>query len=151
MLHYHSKGKRPGGEDGEDAASRSSIPTSAPKDEQGRPIKAFSLNRLIVHLTKTDGVDHHLLSTVLLTYQTFMSPQLFLLKLLDRYNVPSDTPTREGHAIQLQVCNVIKNWIRTYPDDFSPAVRRLLQEWSSTLSNKAHALTMATSLSRLVR
>lgn len=53
-----------------------------------RPIKAASLNRLIVMLAPEEKHDIEYMKTFLLTYQSFTKPAKLLQKLIQRYHVP---------------------------------------------------------------
>ncbi len=55
----------------------------------------------------------------LMTYLSFTNPKTLLLKLMERYHVPpSSHSPAEIKRIQLRVCNVLKNWVVQYFDDF---------------------------------
>lgn len=85
-------------------------------------VKAGSFNKLVEKLT--DEVDTHLyLPTFLMTYQSFTTPEKFLQKLAQRFNVPveveaSDEGKKKAVRIRARVCNVMKKWIEDNPGDF---------------------------------
>ena len=72
-------------------------------------------------------VDLDFMKTVLLTYQSFTTPSIFLRKLIERYHVPRrmdepfDTFEKRRLKIQLRVCNVLQQWTKKYYTDFIDA------------------------------
>ncbi len=112
--------------------------------ENGEPcIHAATLNKLVVQLTTsaTPGTlsnlyalapcmqpksntshfnaDVRYMKAFLMTYLSFTNPKTLLLKLMERYHVPpSSHSPAEIKRIQLRVCNVLKNWVVQYFDDF---------------------------------
>ena len=63
---------------------------------------------------------------VLATYQSWCTPEQFFEKLLQRYDVPTETLKMEPEEINklvkdvgTRVMLVLKTWMSQYPDDFS--------------------------------
>lgn len=87
-------------------------------DEKQR-VKATSLNRLVERLTG-DKLDAELLSICLCTLHTFTTPDIFLTKLFQRYNVPfSDELSEDAFVktvqkpIQTRMVSVLNEWMMT--------------------------------------
>lgn len=88
-------------------------------------VRAGNLNQLVVHLTSPldnaadalSGSDFY--KTFMMTLQTFTEPEIFVKKMVERYDVP---PCPDGinyvnyesdvrNPVQMRVCNVFKKWI----------------------------------------
>lgn len=111
-------------------------------------VKAASLNRLVIHLT-SKGSDAKFMACLLMTYQSFTTPQRLLAKLIERYDIPSNVDTNVK-VVQLQVINVLKHWIKNYPSDFNSEMKREIRCWISTLDSPAHALAIKGALEHKV-
>ena len=85
-------------------------------------MKAGSFNQLVIHLTSPlDNADDALAGsdffrTFMMTLQTFSEPELFVSKLIERYDVPAcpeGIPSSKNyeldlkHPVQMRVCNVL--------------------------------------------
>eukprot|EP00003_Mantamonas_plastica_P005601 TRINITY_DN1451_c0_g1_i2.p1 TRINITY_DN1451_c0_g1~~TRINITY_DN1451_c0_g1_i2.p1 ORF type:complete len:935 (+),score=355.13 TRINITY_DN1451_c0_g1_i2:355-2805(+) len=79
-------------------------------------IQLGSINRLVEVVT-TPGRKAEIEGMVL-SYGTMMSAPLFLLKLLQRFDVPAGNDKAKD-LIQRSVFNVLLMWIKMHPDDFS--------------------------------
>jgi len=84
-------------------------------------IKAGTLNQIMLHLTSPldnaadalAGSDFY--RTFMMTLQTFIEPEIFVQKMIERYNVPAAPPNvpEEDYAhdvknpVQMRVCNLL--------------------------------------------
>ena len=90
------------------------------------------MNKLVVVVTR--DADRVLKDVFIMTYRTFASSRRVLKKLIERYYVRPDSALTDAEndkrmkATQLRVCNTIKSWMETFPNDFN---EKLL----STLNN----------------
>lgn len=146
--------------DGTGASPGAPPPPPPPSSSSShRPIKAASLNRLIVMLAPEEKHDIEYMKTFLLTYQSFTTPAKLLQKLIQRYHVPqkSGVPDDEYKkicvVIQLRVVNVIKAWINNHWSDFNDkllAALKLFIDGTLRIENKnfADILTMALNAKR---
>eukprot|EP01156_Anaeramoeba_ignava_P018173 Anaeramoba_ignava/a91012_99.p1 GENE.a91012_99~~a91012_99.p1 ORF type:complete len:852 (-),score=279.43 a91012_99:57-2612(-) len=99
-----------------------------------------NLNKLIEKLTYHHKlIDHKYEEAFLMTYQSFMKPEQFLSKLIQRYNVPPKKPDEDEkeHAdkknkIQLKVTIVLSKWWKKCPADFDT---KLLSDYESFIKN----------------
>jgi len=70
-----------------------------------------------------------------LTYRSFATPQVLLLKLIERYNVPTpkyysdDNFKRTKNSIQMAVIQVIKLWATQYVGDLNTEMRYYIKEF----------------------
>eukprot|EP00026_Physarum_polycephalum_P002714 Phypoly_transcript_02722.p1 GENE.Phypoly_transcript_02722~~Phypoly_transcript_02722.p1 ORF type:complete len:821 (+),score=152.14 Phypoly_transcript_02722:35-2497(+) len=110
---------------GDTVSAASAAAGAGGSGEKIRPIKAASLNRLIVLLAQQEKHDIDYMKTFLLTYQSFTKPAKLLQKLIQRYHVPlkpgqSDEDYKKiCMVIQLRVVNVIRAWIKDNWADFN--------------------------------
>eukprot|EP01130_Rhizamoeba_saxonica_P016727 TRINITY_DN7785_c0_g1_i1.p1 TRINITY_DN7785_c0_g1~~TRINITY_DN7785_c0_g1_i1.p1 ORF type:complete len:1010 (+),score=231.89 TRINITY_DN7785_c0_g1_i1:2-3031(+) len=101
-------------------------------------IKAASLNQILKMATPNKPPDRTFVHTVLLTYNSFTTPEVFLQKLIQRYKVPEEPGFTEEELkqrslpIQLRVMAVMKRWIEDYLDDVSDSVCYSIREFIST-------------------
>jgi len=112
-------------------------------DKDGATIKASSLNHLILKLTQFDAnYDPQLMSVILLTYRTFTTPENFLKKLKERFQVPRLEGEKEDiwktrkQKIQIRVIGALRKWISDYYEDFTfTDGNRLLKSLEDFISN----------------
>eukprot|EP01119_Soliformovum_irregulare_P016088 TRINITY_DN4627_c0_g1_i1.p1 TRINITY_DN4627_c0_g1~~TRINITY_DN4627_c0_g1_i1.p1 ORF type:complete len:1122 (-),score=370.58 TRINITY_DN4627_c0_g1_i1:3-3107(-) len=110
-------------------------------------IRAATLDKLIVQLTCTQ-LDMKFQRTFLLTYRSFTTPEIFLTKLEQRFNMkvpklPNKVSTAEYFTstiqpIQLRVIGVLKSWIESSFEDFDYVVMRKLEGFIKTLEAEKH-------------
>lgn len=82
--------------------------------EEEEVVKAGSFNKLVERLTPVQKHDMQFVKTLLMTYQSFATPEKLLTKLIQRFNAPKGHKTmddKHAEVIQLRVCNVAKKWI----------------------------------------
>lgn len=107
-------------------------------------VKFASRRHLLELLTAETHGDPIFMKTFLTTYQSFLSPQNLMLLLLRRYDLHRHTllsthnhplddalqPAEDGHLpmlpIQIRVCNVLRNWVDEFYEDFDRPMRSLL-------------------------
>ncbi|KYQ92217.1 RasGEF domain-containing protein [Tieghemostelium lacteum] len=78
-------------------------------------ISSISINKLIEKLTSIDNTMDisSLRNTFLTTYRSFITPQILLSKLLERYTIPTDFNKEKGDQIQRKVRTLFKAWVDT--------------------------------------
>ena len=91
-------------------------------DYSNGKLKKGTLNSLILHLTSAEFQDIHFMKTFITTYRSFTTPIIFLKKLIQRYRVPSHYSSEHQLNIQLRICNILKHWIDTQPNDFDDSL-----------------------------
>eukprot|EP01090_Pellita_catalonica_P017531 TRINITY_DN5313_c0_g1_i1.p1 TRINITY_DN5313_c0_g1~~TRINITY_DN5313_c0_g1_i1.p1 ORF type:complete len:670 (-),score=154.58 TRINITY_DN5313_c0_g1_i1:100-1995(-) len=123
-------------------------------------VKGATLELLVERLVWYKAVDSsNLVSTVLLTYRSFTTPEEILRLLLARFNVPAEelvsegdddklAPTTKKKIIQVRVGNVLKNWLDTHPEDFLNN-EDLCKDFKSTVKQTMEEANM-TNLSELL-
>jgi len=108
-----------------DANTQATDPSLA---QPPKSIKAGSFNRLVEKLTDdTLMFDTTYIPAFIMTYQSFSTPEKLLQKLWERFDVPETVAEGEKKNIQTRVCNVMKKWIETYPNDFDERTRARVQ------------------------
>lgn len=103
-------------------------------------IKGASLERLIERLTFHTSIDARFLYSFLLTFRKFCTPQKLLDLLIARYNMtlPEGLSVQQLELyrskkiipIRLRVLNLLKSWVKTNFQDFTP---ELLEKLKSLL------------------
>ncbi|KAJ5078419.1 ras guanine nucleotide exchange factor i-related [Anaeramoeba ignava] len=90
-------------------------------------IQAANINKLLEKLTYEKSTDMQFIEAFLSTYQTIITPEFFLYKLIQRFRVPKMTETEDFQEwntkrinIQTKVAEVIRLWIEKYLDEFEP-------------------------------
>ncbi|PRP83686.1 hypothetical protein PROFUN_03841 [Planoprotostelium fungivorum] len=131
-----------------------------PEEKDPNSLKAASLNHIILRMTDEE-TKSNLRDIVLYTYQTFVTPEKLLQKLIERYQVPAKDPTLSKRdeewrvqkaRIRIQVIQVIKSWITRHFDDFknSDKLMTALEEFIKMVEieskNLAQQLTRALDL-----
>ncbi|KAJ5073420.1 ras guanine nucleotide exchange factor i-related [Anaeramoeba ignava] len=126
-------------EEPEDNPSNILIDESIPESDLLNRIVGSNINKLIEYLTYETISDTKFLEAFLMTYQSFMKPEQFLSKLIQRYNVPPKKPDEDEkeHAdkknkIQLKVTIVLSKWWKKCPADFDT---KLLSDYESFIKN----------------
>ena len=84
----------------------------------GLVLQGATLNKLLERLTGEKEHDLLFMKIFILTYQSFTTPHMFLFKLIQRYNVPSNLDDVTKKTIQLRVGNVLKSWFDLSFSDF---------------------------------
>jgi hypothetical protein len=130
---------------------------------EGKQFKAATLNKLVEKLTDYGAQDGKFLNTFLVTYRSFTVPEVLLIKLLERYQVPkrpaypniSDEQWEKIKVqIQIRTGNVLNKWIDEFFSlDWNQQMIRLLTIFIEDflLKNKGTARmgkTMRTKLNR---
>jgi len=98
------------------------------EDDDERPIRAATLNKLVEVATSSKLSDLNFLPTFLLTYKSFTTPKRLFEKLRQRFNVPPSLAEKQGIGpeqwrdmiampIRLRVISFLKRWIQDYPED----------------------------------
>lgn len=95
------------------------------------------MNQLVIFLTplRPNEQFHSFVSTFLLTYDLFTTPDILLQKLIERYNVPVDnSKTQEENdlertSIQLRVINAIKLWLESRFSQLSDRILNSIQDF----------------------
>mmetsp|Transcript_6017 Transcript_6017/g.9086 ORF Transcript_6017/g.9086 Transcript_6017/m.9086 type:complete len:537 (-) Transcript_6017:66-1676(-) len=94
-----------------------------PASDEGRVLytdtgnlRCSTLNKLIIHTTA--NLDMNRMKTFITTYRSFTTPEILLLKIIQRYHVPENAGV-EALPIQLRCCNSLKYLIETQYEDFS--------------------------------
>merc|ERR1711916_282097 len=86
-------------------------------------IKAASINQLVALLMPMGQSDPAFEKTILMTYRSFTSPEFFLKKIMQRYNVPKSACPPETDKVQwkkkvdmmqLKGIGTLKKWIQEY-------------------------------------
>eukprot|EP01119_Soliformovum_irregulare_P016223 TRINITY_DN4671_c0_g1_i2.p1 TRINITY_DN4671_c0_g1~~TRINITY_DN4671_c0_g1_i2.p1 ORF type:complete len:599 (-),score=177.25 TRINITY_DN4671_c0_g1_i2:33-1829(-) len=111
-------------------------------------IKGASFNNLVIKLTDTstgETFDPQLLPIMLATYRTFTTPEKFLQKLIERFQVPPKPMNGESEeewksmkkGVQLKVIGVLKRWIPDQYDDFrnSDKLMKRLEEFMKMIQS----------------
>lgn len=88
------------------------------KEKGIQVLQGATLNKLLERLTGEKEHDLLFMKIFILTYQSFTTPHIFLLKLIQRYNVPANTEEQTKKTIQLRVGNVLKSWLDLSFSDF---------------------------------
>ena len=70
---------------------------------------------------------------ILVTYQSFASPELLYSKLMERFQVPERIAASEGALIQMKVGNVLRKWIESCLSDFSAELMSRLNQFIKEL------------------
>ena len=129
-------------------------------DDGGKVLSAATLNKLIEELTTAKKVDTEFLHAFLLTYQSFTTPFVFLNKLIQRFNVPSDRAQNmsqeefELHIrdpIRVRVCNVLRKWIELGFDELTDEVTSRITEFGQMLSGEKSTLALGAILNGALR
>ena len=83
-------------------------------------VRAASVNKLVELLTSPTYADPDFAPQFLLTYRTFMTPQMLLKKLAVRYQVSSRTvPADMLVLVRLRVADTLVRWLESCPADFA--------------------------------
>eukprot|EP00761_Pharyngomonas_kirbyi_P009972 gb/GECH01009990.1/.p1 GENE.gb/GECH01009990.1/~~gb/GECH01009990.1/.p1 ORF type:complete len:854 (+),score=250.42 gb/GECH01009990.1/:1-2562(+) len=91
---------------------------------------AGTLNKLVEKLTDSTAPEGKYMDTFLVTYRSFTTPDILLMKLMERWNVP-ETPEWEAQKdqIRLRVGNVIRHWLESYIFDWNQNMLRILNRF----------------------
>lgn len=94
-------------------------------------VRCASLNQIVYKITDADSSDLAFLRTVLLTYQTFVTPKELFHKLTQRFDIPKALRMRSSraHNVQLRVYNVVKQWIQTSFLDWDQELCDECRQW----------------------
>lgn len=101
--------------------------------EEEEVVKAGSFNKLVERLTPVQKHDMQFVKTLLMTYQSFATPEKLLTKLIQRFHAPKNHKSvaddKQAAVIQLRVCNVARKWIEDdkVGADFDEKVTALLR------------------------
>ncbi|KJE93254.1 hypothetical protein, variant 1 [Capsaspora owczarzaki ATCC 30864] len=103
-------------------------------DDGVRRVKAGSVDALILYMTI--ATDPMYMKTFLMTYRSFITPEVLLQKLIDRHRVPATASNRQ--AMQLRLVSVIKKFIDGHWDDFSEMMMQSVSEFSYRLIEEGY-------------
>jgi hypothetical protein len=84
----------------------------------------------------------------LLTFPSFTTSEMFLLKLLQRFECPGHIEKSLARRIQVQVCKVLLRWLQTFPRDFNGKMLQMLKDFMG--STKLSGAFEFTSLAQIV-
>lgn len=134
------------------------------EDNDERPIRAATFNKLVEAATSSKLSDLNFLPTFLLTYKSFSTPRRLLEKLKQRFNVPFSLAAERGLSleqwkdsfalpIRLRVISFLKRWIQDYPEDFDSQLlletrKFIVQIVATDASLKLVANSIGTALDR---
>lgn len=113
-------------------------------EDDNKTISMASLNRLIEKLTPSDNVDQNFVNIFLTTFTIFTKPDIFLIKLIQRYNYPyknsiSDIEYKMTYLpIQIRIINIMKQWIEQYIYDFDENTISNIKEFLIKVVKKDH-------------
>ena len=111
-------------------------------------LKAASVNQLVIKLTAEADVTF--LRTFLMTYQSFIRPQRLLAKLLERFDIPANAVSpADAVKIKSRCVNVLKQWLNTFPDDFSDSMSEILNAFIEKMGAGVLAESLRKPLMRL--
>jgi hypothetical protein len=114
-------------------------------------LKMASFNKIIEKMTSHDAERDMLLKTFVLTHTSVTTPEAFLDKLLQRFDVPPDKSI-ERTAVQARVCNTLLVWLSnhfdTLPIDVIDQVERLTESLKSDPALKGWATRMMSLINR---
>jgi hypothetical protein len=121
------------------------ITEPAPDGTGGIIVHAGTINKLVEYLTAADNTDVRFMHAFLMTYLSFTNPKTLMNKLMERYNAPTSSLTpAEIRRIQLRVCNVLKQWVTHYFDDFDQElIKALITFIDETLLKDGHESIVA--------
>ena len=133
-------------------------------DEEERPIRSATLNKLVEVATGSKLPDLNFSSIFLLTYRSFTTPRHLLEKLKQRFNVPFWIAEQRGLTIEewresivvpirLRVISFVKRWLTDYIEDvdlnFLPEVRKFVESMATADPNlKQHSNSILACLDR---
>lgn len=101
-------------------------------------MRAASLNKLVERLTPRSNQDLKYVKTFLVTYRSFTTPEVLLMKMLERFDVPDIPPEHLASTIsdnewqqqilqiKLRVGNILKQWVHEFIYDFNQTMLRTL-------------------------
>ncbi len=114
-------------------------------------LKMASFNKIIEKMTSHDAERDMLLKTFVLTHTSVTTPEAFLDKLLQRFEVPPDKSI-ERTAVQARVCNTLQVWMANHfdmlPVDVIDQVERLTESLKSDPALKGWATRMTSLINR---
>jgi hypothetical protein len=123
------------------------------EDEEERPIRAATLNKLVEVATSSKLSDLNFLPTFLLTYKSFATPRRLFEKLRQRFNVPMTLAESQGMTpeqfrefvalpIRLRVISFLKRWIQDYPEDIDRSLLAEMKKFVEKLSQTEPGLKL---------
>lgn len=126
------------------------------EDEEERPIRAATLNKLVEVATSSKLSDLNFLPTFLLTYKSFTTPKRLFEKLRQRFNVPMSLAEKQGLPleqfrefialpIRLRVISFLKRWLQDYPEDIDRALLTEMRKFVDKLSQTEPNLKLVAS------
>ena len=138
----------------EPPSSSENVTYEAAEDADGEPVlTAATLNKLVEALTNEEKVDTNFFNTFLLTYQSFTTADIFLNKLMQRFNVPPNNPASglsdadyEVHVqmpIRMRVCNVLRKWIEQCYDDLGDELISRIGEFATNMEIEKSCVSLS--------
>uniref|UniRef100_A0A6B2L5K5 Ras-GEF domain-containing protein n=1 Tax=Arcella intermedia TaxID=1963864 RepID=A0A6B2L5K5_9EUKA len=110
----------------------------------GYNLRAGTLNKIVEEITPPKNVNNTFVSLFLLTYRSFTTPEILLVKLRQRYDVPREENQEDQQykekalPIQLRVINVIKLWLDTCFNEMSNKFLLELKDFIDTKLMRDH-------------
>ena len=96
-----------------------------------------TLNDIVRKLTKDH--DTSFMKTVIYTHRSFVTSEQLLAKLIRRFAIPPHVEEKEGMAIQLRVCVVLKYWIQNQFHDFDTPLIEEVKSFMHYVRNFGHS------------
>jgi hypothetical protein len=117
--------------EGDPPSPRLSTSAAAIVNESAEPVRAASLEQLVITLTKRSTYSHdpRFADAFFATLPSITSVEYFLAKLSERFDVPPSVPESEQREIKYMVVCVMLYWIRFYFSAMDLGAHRESIEW----------------------
>ncbi|KAK2955879.1 putative nucleotide exchange factor RasGEF A [Blattamonas nauphoetae] len=93
-----------------------------PTTDDPMKIRKATLNRFVERLTdpaRSDSNQQEFMKRFLAIYTCVVQPRTLLMKIIERFNVPSFYPADQTQAIKRKVILVLIEWVTTHFEDFT--------------------------------